>query len=159
MVRFTPHPISRLAPRTSTNLLPCFAKGPCAFPTRLIHPRPTLKHGFTSITSPQPHQLAASTALLPRAKENPDEFTASMAAEKRKHEADDNPYESRRMRLRTTSARTKHQITRQRTHNRKRSNPFFEHLPLYVRRVIYDYMELPPFKTAKMCAGLYLSCR
>jgi hypothetical protein len=30
---------------------------------------------------------------------------------------------------------------------------------LDVRRVIYDYMELPPFKTAKMCAGLYLSCR
>jgi hypothetical protein len=63
------------------------------------------------------------------------------------------------MRLRTTSTRTKHQIKRQRTPNRKRSNPFFGHLPLDVRRVMYDYMELPPFKTAKICAGLYLSCR
>jgi hypothetical protein len=63
MVRFTPHPISRLAPRTSTNLLPCFAKGPCAFPTRLIHPRPTLKHGFTSITSNNPRNRINSPLL------------------------------------------------------------------------------------------------
>jgi hypothetical protein len=79
-----------------------------------------------------------------------------MVAEKRKHEADDNLYENRRMRLRTTSARTKHQIKRQRTPNRKRSNPFFEHLPLDVRCVIYDYMELPPFK--QRCAQVSI-CR
>jgi hypothetical protein len=82
-----------------------------------------------------------------------------MTAEKRKHAAIANLYESKCMRLRVTPARTEHNIKRQRTPNRQRPKAFFEHLPLDVRRIIYDYMVLPPYKEAQECAGLYLSCR
>jgi hypothetical protein len=82
-----------------------------------------------------------------------------MTAEKRKLAAMANPYEIKRMSLRPTPAHTEHNMKRQRTPNRKRPNAFFEHLPLDVRRIIYDYMILPPFEEAQECAGLYLSCR
>lgn len=39
------------------------------------------------------------------------------------------------------------------------TNPFFEHLILDVRRVLYDVLVLPPSAGAEDNAGLYLSCR
>jgi hypothetical protein len=87
-----------------------------------------------------------------------------MTAKKRKHATDANTCESKRMNLRTTSSRTEHNIKRQHTPNRKRPNTFFKHLPYDVRRMIYDYMALPPFQkirgeSSRLSSGLYLSCR
>jgi hypothetical protein len=65
--------------------------------------------------------------------------------------------QTRRMRLRSTPARTRHGEKLQQTPNRP--NSFFEHFPIDVRRLVYDHLDLPPFPEAKSSSGLYLSCR
>lgn len=65
--------------------------------------------------------------------------------------------ESWPMRLHTTPAYAEHHPKT--TPTSILSTPFFEHLTLNVRCVLYDFLVLPPFAEAKDCAGLYLSCR